>query len=110
MAATSASKAVCCPPMLQAPSCNDAPEPRLSSVTTQPRPPEARKEPSVQAWQVRVRSGGGAHGVLRLGRGLTSSTRRPSLIRRLWPEASENHLGTLCLLGRPKRAEGEGAS
>jgi len=64
----------------------------------QPKPPEMRKESSIQAWQVRPLPGGEAQGVLRLGRGLTSSTRLPSLIRRLWSEASENHLGTLCLL------------
>jgi len=97
MAATSASKAVRCPPILRAPSCSAVPLPRLSVVTTQPRPPETRKEPSVQAWQVRPRTGGAVHAVLRLKRGLTSSTRRPSLIRR-WLEASVNHLGILCLL------------
>jgi hypothetical protein len=96
--ATSVSKAVCCPPMLWAPSVVGGPIPLSSMVTTQPSPAASRKEPSAQAWHSLAFLLGVDQGVFRLGYDLLSSTFRPSFTRRFRSEASANHRGIQCLL------------
>jgi hypothetical protein len=98
MAAISASKAVCCPPRLRAPSAMTGPSPLLSVVISQPKPAALRKDPSVQAWYLSIPSLGLVHGVLSRTLGELVSTCRPSLTRRLLSLASENHRGIRCLL------------
>jgi hypothetical protein len=98
MAVSSASKAVCCPPRLRAPSVMAGPSPLLSIVMSQPSPAASRKDPSVQAWHMSVPAGGWVHGVLSRSLGELVSTCRPSLTSLLLSLASENHRGIRCLL------------